>query len=258
MKRIVSLFSIVAILLSLFTFFPTQYASAAESNEVKPVEDVKVITEEEFNNYKKEGIFNEDDTYEEVIEDFKEGIENAPLETEGEQKLSGEPSFSIQAKKASLSGYTGAPGDILVTTDTQKNTGLTGHAGIVISTGKILQIAGPGKKIKVMTVAQWRSNYDKTNVYRVQTQSVAIEAARWAKNNYKDGSNPGYKVNTSLYSKSPTYCSKIVWQAYYYGSGSKKVMKTPSTRIATPYALRTLFYSSYTPARIIKEQNYSG
>ena len=54
-----------------------------------------------------------------------------------------------------------------------------------------------------------------------------------------------YGIDSHRYQKSPSYCSKIVWQAYYYGSGDAKVV-IPGSGIISPYALPNVtFYKEY-------------
>lgn len=250
MRKFIASCAVFALIMSLIVFYPNNSVEAEEYDEnLSEEQEVEVLTEEEFNQYKAEGMFNPEDTYEDVISEFQEGIDNAPPQDTDEVIDSNENTFSI----ATLRGYTGSTGDILVTNDTVKGTGIAGHTGIMVSPGKVLHIPGPKQKVKIISISEWNNRYNKTNVLRVKNQSVAVEAARWAKNNYKDGSNPGYSLKGSLYSKSPTYCSKIVWQAFYYGSGSKKVMRVPVDRKVLPYAMSKYFYPAYKPVVVVRE-----
>lgn len=82
---------------------------------------------------------------------------------------------------------------------------------------------------------------------------LANNAARWADRNYYSSTGsatrnikPKYKITHKLYSKNPTYCSKIVFQAYWYGTGSAPVMKEANGFVA-PYALIGFFNNAYKP-----------
>jgi len=68
---------------------------------------------------------------------------------------------------------------------------------------------------------------------------LASDAANWARKNYR-GKNYSYEINTKLGQKdiNPTYCSKIVWQAYRYGAGSSHATK-PASNIIAPYSLNS-------------------
>lgn len=271
MKKIICLLSTVAILFSLMTFFTPSNASAEEdtklskevvSSEIIDLEEteeqvanqkVQTLTEKEFNKYKAEGMYGENDTYEAVVNAFEESFENPVDNTKTEAGK-----ISALAASTSLKGYVSSPGDILITNDTQNGSGVSGHAGIAIGNGYILEIRGKGKTMVRTSVSDWRKKYKKTNVYRVKTQSVAVDAARWAKANYWDKNRkPTYRITNDIYKTNPTYCSKVVWQAYYFGTGSKKVVNVPSSRFVGPYALRTQFTPTYKPARIIKEHQWA-
>ncbi|PAF35566.1 hypothetical protein CHH58_16040 [Terribacillus saccharophilus] len=227
------LFRLIAALLVVFSLIPLITGTSANAQTGNPV------SEEEFNQLQQEGVYGDDVDYE-MFDEFNSAV----LDDSDLPQMLG---------TQSLEGYTGVTGDILITNDTQAS-GITGHAGIMVAPGKILEIRGKGHEVTITTLYQWRTRYNKTNVYRVSDYSVASAAAKWARANYFDSNrNPGYQINTSLYSKSPTYCSKIVWQAFYYGTGAKKVMKTPLERMVHPYVLPNLFYSNYKPYVVKKE-----
>ena len=46
-----------------------------------------------------------------------------------------------------------------------------------------------------------------------------------------------YSITTNPYSKSVTYCSKLVWQSYYFGAGKKSVNSTGVYHYFNPYNL---------------------
>lgn len=135
-------------------------------------------------------------------------------------------------------------GDIIVTNGTSA-IGLTGHAGIAISANEILSIEGPNKTPRTWSVAQWKAKYHTTSkrwsrVYRVKEPIDRTSAAYWAKINYNNKTNISYAVTTNISSKNPTYCSKIVWQAYRYGASSSTI-NIPSGNIVLPYSLPNYF-----------------
>lgn len=139
-------------------------------------------------------------------------------------------------------------GDILITNGTS-SFGLTGHAGIVVGRNQILHISGYGAEPKIISYATWNKNYSKeaggminTEVYRISNTTQSNAAANWAIETYMD-SGAGYSLMSSLDSFAYTYCSKIVWQAYYYGP-STPLVNEPTMGIATPYGLPTYFKSS--------------
>lgn len=121
----------------------------------------------------------------------------------------------------SNAGFAPRRGDIFVTNGTS-SAGILGHAGIALDEWTILHIAGPGYHPTTISVDAWNSLYSMKNksswtkVYRHSSQTVAYQAATWASTTYKN-SGATYKITADLTSTNETYCSKIVWQAYYYG-----------------------------------------
>jgi len=228
-------FAFTTFLIVLLIFSNVENVSAAES--ITKVNNAE-ITDEEFQEFKSKGYYGEDVTLEML---------NQPYERKSLLLLE-EKSQEITIN--SLDNYTPKAGDILITNDTSYG-GITGHTGIVTSSGKILHYPNPNVGIKHETLAQWNARYDKTNVWRVSSSIIANKAASWAYlNYYATNSDAEYQINTDLYSKDPTYCSKLVWQAYYYGAGSS-VIDAPLTKIVRPYDLPA-YFTSY-PNLIVQE-----
>ncbi|EAF6815802.1 hypothetical protein FZW90_06905 [Listeria monocytogenes] len=155
-------------------------------------------------------------------------------------------------------GYTVKKGDILITNGTS-SSGLLGHAAIANGNEYILDIPGKGKTTRQLTTREWMDNYDKhgwIKVYRLKDNSVANAAATWADKNYystkgslKQDIFPKYGLTGSRYAKNPTYCSKIVLQAFYFGTGSKPVVQVfPS--LVTVYDLPNYFSKAYKPQQV--------
>jgi hypothetical protein len=157
-------------------------------------------------------------------------------------------------------GYVLTPGDIF-TTNATSSAGFAGHAGIAVSSYYILHIAGPGETTKLLTLSQWKTKYagGTTWVDRVNNTTVRTQAANWAYTNYystgttgEQNIKPNYFINHYTNSFDPTYCSKIVWQAYYYGTGSTPVIGSGVNDIIFPYYLRDGIYfnASYKPVEV--------
>lgn len=141
--------------------------------------------------------------------------------------------------------YVMQAGDVFITNATS-SSGLTGHSGIVIGHDQILHIAGPGKHPVAISLAKWKNEYKDgwTKAYRYRDgQSLTLvpqQAAAWAKKTYLN-SNAEYVINTNLASTDKTYCSKLVWQAYYFGP-SKPYAYGLTTGIMLPYDLPAMIY----------------
>ncbi|WP_431020032.1 YiiX/YebB-like N1pC/P60 family cysteine hydrolase [Bacillus safensis] len=114
-------------------------------------------------------------------------------------------------------------GDILVT-PVGPVAKLVGHAGIVANDGKsVIHIAGPGYHPRKISLKSWKSRFPKTKIVRYKNASKAKKAAIWADKNFIKGKykNIKYFISNGPYHFRSTYCSKLVWQAYYKGANVK-------------------------------------
>lgn len=143
-------------------------------------------------------------------------------------------------------------GDILVTSNTGSfGWGFTGHAGIVgkSADGNLyaVHIPGPGKPIQKMTLKDWEEEYPDTEIWRHNNQTAAKSAGQKSMDfvRYYGSESSKYVAPYSLWSlaaykltdKSQTYCSKLVWQSYYYGPGLNLGIEPDSYRVLLPYSL---------------------
>lgn len=156
-------------------------------------------------------------------------------------------------------------GDIFITSGTSPSasgSGIVGHAGIAISSNEILSINGYGEYPTVRTVYNWLDTYNEkgwTKVYRVNSKKQAEKAADWAKKYYYSSNRKDIEYaifTTTLNSKTEkTYCSRIVWQAYKYGTNAKIVwdaaeIKKISQNYILPYDLDDVFTYPYSATLI--------
>lgn len=192
---------------------------------------VENITEEEFKTLQDEGVLDNTFTYDE----YKDLLSEPMLEDE----------LILPAAT-----YKMTKGDIFITSSTSFK-GLTGHAGIAINQYQILHFPGPSVSgPKLISRSDWHKRYPKTNVYRVKNSTIRTKAADWAYNNYYN-KKITYRVTSHYQYKNPSYCSKIVWQAYYYGTGITKVVNIPPGGIAAPYQLPNYFVPAFKPVRVL-------
>lgn len=171
--------------------------------------------------YVEQGILGEDITftYWKQIRDRSQAFANA-LRSSSEFTLV----YDSKSPNAAYSTYSMEAGDIFIT-----NGGIiaeiVGHSGIAISSSKILHIAGIGSNPSKMTLSEWNAEYTQedenswTEIYRPSDSTVGAKAAKWAKDTY-EGSNAVYRISTDPTTTYETYCSKLVWQAYYYGANN--------------------------------------
>lgn len=176
--------------------------------------------------------------------------ENNRLEKEMTKALLNSGSFELvysSENPQAYSSYTMQSGDIFITNDTSV-FGITGHAGIAVNTSNIIHIAKVGTVPVLISFNEWLNKYSEsgywTQVYRHTNPSVGLSAGIWALVNYNN-SNATYSFAGGLYDTTRTYCSKIVWQAYYYAEpvGTHVVVPTDTSSIIAPYALPTLIYN---------------
>ncbi len=136
------------------------------------------------------------------------------------------------------------PGDIFVTNATS-SLGLTGHAAIVVDTsGDVATIDGYGD---YPTLHSFDYFWNKENgqidvVHYTKSSSSSQAAANWALNYVYECPDSFYNVTSNLYSVNdgdPTYCSKIVFDAWYFGSG---VTLSHTNPYCLPYDLINMPY----------------
>lgn len=114
------------------------------------------------------------------------------------------------------------PGDVLYSKKTLGgSTQIVGHVAIVGPDLKVYHSspAGDGSG-KTDSISMYQGRHDHGEeilVYR--PKKGAPQAATWARNNI--GKVKEYYINplAKLSTISPNYCSKFVWQAFYFGSG---------------------------------------
>ncbi len=182
----------------------------------------------EYLGYIEEGILGDDISYEvwlELVETNNKLINS--LEDSSQFKL------IYSGRSSGLSSLNITTGDVLITNDPHTAVaGMIGHSAIVRTSDIIVHIADSNSHPDTLSRNEWISNYDngETKVYRHNDSGVASRAAIWAYTTYiLNNSDAAYGITTDLYSFNPTYCSKIVWQAFYYVApvGSYVYIPTP-------------------------------
>lgn len=221
------------------------FSSSVSASELESEDSLREVYENALNN----GELGSDvsfDLWKEIYEESKQ-LEASFLEGTSSEI----PSIAARAS------YSMKAGDIFLTNATV-SSGIVGHAGIAINDTYILHIPGPNKTTQLLTLSDWKSKYAGSNgttwVHRVNSSDLASKAATWALKNYYNSSGstgsqnikPSYKITTALSSTDPTYCSKIVYQAYY--NADKDVSGTwvyNRSGIVSPYDFRSnVFYQT--------------
>lgn len=155
-------------------------------------------------------------------------------------------------------------GDILVIDgDTRHGvSSMLGHAAILNADGFVLEMSGgnPIDNNHQFTKRDWitRNINAWTNVYRINNRGLANQVARYADTHfysttggYNKNIHINYGINSHLKQFNPNYCSKLVYQAYFYGSGSLPVMIDYGDRhYVAPAVLTQAFSGNYSPYRV--------
>ncbi|MDQ0170444.1 hypothetical protein [Paenibacillus tundrae] len=102
------------------------------------------------------------------------------------------------------------------------STFFVGHIGIVGTDLNVYHVHpyGPGR---IQGLFSYINNFDpgdKFTVLRVRNGNP-VAAANWAKNNI--GKVQSYSFNPVPSNITASYCSKFVWQAYFYGAGKELI-----------------------------------
>ncbi|MDR4998865.1 MULTISPECIES: YiiX/YebB-like N1pC/P60 family cysteine hydrolase [Brevibacillus] len=112
-------------------------------------------------------------------------------------------------------------GDILIS-DKNSSPSFTGHAAIVTDTETVAEIRGFGYNPEFTDLQDFfddRTGGDKgIRIVRYYNSSDAADAADWAENYVEDFRHLEYDIDDLYDYETSTYCSKLVWDAFYYGA----------------------------------------
>ncbi|CQR46421.1 hypothetical protein BN1058_00681 [Paraliobacillus sp. PM-2] len=112
-------------------------------------------------------------------------------------------------------------GDILYT-NKLTTTWFTGHVAIVAPDGYVYHTPGAGNPgIKKMSVYDFITTYDDVQVWRAKSSTRGQNAGFKAQSLYGSYRYADYSVYTTLTGDFyDQYCTKFVWQSYYYGANT--------------------------------------
>lgn len=156
-------------------------------------------------------------------------------------------------------------GDILVVGG-DFPTGVIGHAAILNADGYVLEMPGGANWFwgiadnnRQLPKRQWITEHIKewTSVYRIRNTGLARQVAQYADTHYYSTTGSitknihiDYRITTDIKGVNPNYCSKLVWQAYYYGTGDLPVMYGIGSGVVVPTGLPALFTQAYAPYQV--------
>ncbi|PAV28514.1 hypothetical protein CIL05_16395 [Virgibacillus profundi] len=114
------------------------------------------------------------------------------------------------------------PGDVIYSHKTALSSFMVGHAGIVGVNYRIYHVNRWGSKGHADSMPIYLSRHkkgEKLTILRNDYEEIAEEAAKWAKQNIEKVKK--YTFTRDLADFELNYCSKYIWQAYYFGSEGK-------------------------------------
>lgn len=230
MKMLKKLSALLLASVLMFTMGVSAFAAGPQNNE-------NAREYQEYTKLVNDGTLGKDITFE-----YWQALKSRAAELENQLESSSEFSKVYDSACAdTYSTYTMQSGDVFITNGTS-SFGITGHAAIAItlddSSKTILHISGPGANPSTISLSSWNSTFSSkgwTKIYRHNNSNISSAAATWAKNTYYN-SNATYEINMDLASTDKTYCSKLVWQAYYYGPSSH-CANGPTWGVRLPYDL---------------------
>lgn len=177
---------------------------------------------------------------------------------------------------ATHSGYSMKAGDILIcygsSSSSNSISNFPGHVAIASSSNYILEMPGTGAphhysathNAKHVTKKQFFQEHTRGNdyvgVFRIKNHpKYADSASTYAYKYMYQKDNPYYSITQgalNLYTKSPSYCSKYVWYAYYQGATKDSVNHYQQFCILRPRNIMNDFTSSFHPSYIHKVTSY--
>ena len=111
------------------------------------------------------------------------------------------------------------PGDVLYSHKTALSSLVVGHSGIVGEDYLVYHVNKWGRKGHADQMPIYLSRHkvgEKLTILRANNPGEARNAAKWAKENIKRVRM--YSYTRDLQDLGKNYCSKYVWQAFYFGS----------------------------------------
>jgi len=139
-------------------------------------------------------------------------------------------------------------GDIFITKSTSSK-GVAGHSAIAINSTTLLHTSGWKSEPypKEISIKDFLKRYPKTKVIRPSSSTVGTKAAQNATKYFKGKKIP-YEVTTNPTNIKKTYCSELVWYAYYKSGKTFKVFN-PGSQVntwITPSYIRPYDFSDQT------------
>ncbi|PBB05978.1 YiiX/YebB-like N1pC/P60 family cysteine hydrolase [Salimicrobium humidisoli] len=112
------------------------------------------------------------------------------------------------------------PGDLLFSPIGEKDSFYIGHVGIVTEDDCVIHSIPKG--LKKDEADHFFRKFARLSLYRARDEEAGVRAAAFAERIYESNPRAPYRFFTDLKDTGDKqYCTKLVWQAYYYGAGIK-------------------------------------
>ncbi|MBB6603591.1 orthopoxovirus pf05708 family protein [Bacillus pumilus] len=258
-------FVIICYLLFSFFLFTNETTIFAVNSPTVPAEE-SPLTKKELNVLKKQGVVSKEITLDQLNHEHESQDDTIDLISAGDHlkdyglQQNKQDEFVTNEKPHTIKRLLGKPypgtdifpkkGDILVT-NTDALKGIVGHAGIVINEKSFASIPGFRQHPQLDSILYWFRYNANTKVIRINQEETADLAGEWARDYVKAHPKARYSITMSIQSLDPTYCSKIVWQAY---AKTGDALGHATFTIKTPYGfLKKRSYKTVTPKIIVNE-----
>lgn len=258
-------FVIICYLLFSFSLFTNETTTFAVNSPTVPAEE-SPLTKKELNVLKKQGVVSKEITLDQLNHEHESQDDTIDLISAGDHlkayglQQNKQDEFVTDEKQHTIKHLLGKPypgtdilpkkGDILVT-NTDALKGIVGHAGIVINEKSFASIPGFRQHPQLDSILNWFRYNANTKVIRINQEKTADLAGEWARDYVKAHPKARYSITMSIQSLDPTYCSKIVWQAY---AKTGDAVGHATFTIKTPYGfLKKRSYKTVTPKIIVNE-----
>ncbi|MGE6630721.1 YiiX/YebB-like N1pC/P60 family cysteine hydrolase [Bacillus sp. NPDC077027] len=267
-----SVFAIIFFFVFSFYLSPNEYTAFAVEKASEKYPSTETISKEELKALKKQGIVDQNVTTKQLNQENQPSNDSIEMVTPDDEDLeaygltkSTHDQVITDEKPNSITKLLAKPypgtdimpkkGDILITSTGALN-GLIGHAGIVISPKTYATIPGFKQQPIIYSIDSWFRMSANTKVIRVNDEELAEKAGGWADDYVQTHPNARYGITLSINSLDPTYCSKIVWQAY---AKTGDAVGRAKFTIKAPYGfLKKKSYKTVTPKVIVSEGNKIG
>lgn len=109
------------------------------------------------------------------------------------------------------------PGDVLYSS-VSRDTAFVGHIGIIGDDGFVYHVLR-GNQATRTSLPRYMKRFSKQNLYilRPHSNKIAKQAGQAAMTIHPEIES--YTFNKTLANVKENYCSKFIWQAFYYGAG---------------------------------------